>query len=171
MRVPNDPVSSPGGAFAELLRLQGEFQARLGEETLRYLRRLQGAFAPATPGTVVVADPGFELVGKGVPGQVTEMTLEVENRQRVHCVVTPTMTSLVAPSGTAWFPSADFSPISALLGPGDIGGLKVQLAVPEELPSGVYRGALILQGFRKAGVPVTITVGAARTSTRARKRR
>ena len=41
MRVSNGTEPGDGG-FAGLLQLQAEFQARLSEETLRYVRRLQG---------------------------------------------------------------------------------------------------------------------------------
>ena len=40
---------SPPNPLSDWLRLQSDFQARLADETLRYLRRLQGAVAPATP--------------------------------------------------------------------------------------------------------------------------
>ena len=67
MRVSNDPErgGGPSGAFAEMFRLQAEFQSRLAEETLRYLRRLQGAVVPSAPGTVVVpaADSALEASG------------------------------------------------------------------------------------------------------------
>ena len=49
MRVANKPEEDQPGAFAEFLRLQAEFQARVAEESIRYLRRLQGAFSPAAP--------------------------------------------------------------------------------------------------------------------------
>src|SRR5207249_2221209 len=111
-----------------------------------------------TPGTVVTADPSLELRATSSPGHTALVELEVENRQRVHCVVAPAVTPLVAGSGTAWFPSAEFSPISALLGPGEVSSLQVRLSVPDGLPAGAYRGAIMLAGFRKAGVPVTITV-------------
>ena len=54
MQSPTTPAGGPAARFGELMRLQTEFQARLAEETLRYLRRLQGAAAPAAPGTVVM---------------------------------------------------------------------------------------------------------------------
>lgn len=72
-----------GGAFAELIRLQTEFQARLAEETLRYLRRLQGAVGPSVPGTVVLADATLQLNATGSPGQSVELRLEVERTASV----------------------------------------------------------------------------------------
>src|SRR3982074_1688356 len=80
MRISNEPGEASGGPWADLLRLQSEFQARLGSEPPRTLRRLQGALGPAAPGTVVVPDPEQELTATGLPGAVLELTLEVENR-------------------------------------------------------------------------------------------
>jgi len=169
VRVPNEPESRPSGAFAELFRLQTEFQARLAEETLRYFRRLQGAAAPAAPGTVLVPDAGTELQASGAPGGVVALRLEAENRQRVHCTVAPVMTPLVDASGATWFAAADPSPTSALLAPGEVRTLVVDLPVPRELPPGEYRGALLLQGFRDGAVPVTVSVRS--DSTRAKSAR
>ena len=156
MRIGNDPGEGASSAFADLLRLQTDFQARLAEETLRYLRRLQGAAAPAVPGTVLVPDGEVELRGAGVPGAAVVLRVEVENRQRVHCVVTPMLAPLVAASGVTWFPAAAPDPASTLLAPGESRELTIELPLPTELPSGVYRGALILQGFRNGGIPVAI---------------
>jgi len=60
-RVSNDSEGS-SGPFSELLRLQSDFQARLTEETLRYLRRLQGTLGPTAPGTVVKPASAFDSV-------------------------------------------------------------------------------------------------------------
>jgi hypothetical protein len=160
MRVESDPPDEQRGPLSELLRLQSEFQARLADETLRYLRRLQGAFAPAAPGTVVRPDGDGELRAAGRPGQRVTLRLEAENRQRVHCLVTPMLTPLVARTGTTWFPAADPSPAATLLAPGEVGTVTVELVLPAELPADVYKGALVLQGFREGGVPVTIDAGA-----------
>ena len=156
MRVESDPPDEQRGPLSELLRLQSEFQARLADETLRYLRRLQGAFAPAAPGTVVRSDGDGELRATGRPGQRVHLRLEAENRQRVHCLVTPMLTPLVARTGTTWFPAAEPSPPATLLAPGEVGTVTVELVLPAELPADVYKGALVLQGFREGGVPVTI---------------
>jgi hypothetical protein len=175
MRVASDPPDEQRGPFGELLRLQSEFQARLADETLRYLRRLQGAFAPAAPGTVVVPDGDAALTVSGAPGARVTLRLEAENRQRVHCVVTPMLTPLVERGGTTWFPAGDTAPASSLLAPGEVGVVTVELALPADLPPGVYRGALVLQGFRDGGVPVAVEVRAPtrrrRTPPRARPRR
>ncbi|HEX2045022.1 MAG TPA: hypothetical protein VHF23_05275 [Gaiellaceae bacterium] len=169
VRVPNEPESGPSGAFAELFRLQTEFQARLAEETLRYFRRLQGAAAPAAPGTVLVPDAETELRASAPPGGVVELRLEAENRQRVHCTVAPALTPLVDASGATWFAAADASPASALLAPGEVRTLVVDLPVPRELPLGEYRGALLLQGFRDGAVPVTVSVRSASARARSSK--
>ncbi len=171
MRVPNDPGQGSGQPWADLLRLQSEFQARLADETLRYLRRLQGALGPATPGTVVVPDPSLELKGAGLPGAALELTLEVENRQRVHCVVTPMLSPLVGEGGTTWFPEADVTPPSLLVAPGEAGSLLFRVKIPAELPLGTYRGTLLLHGFREGGLPVVLTAGEQPAATKPRRRR
>lgn len=160
VRVSNEESSGLGGAFADLLRLQTEFQARLAEETLRYLRRLQGAGAPAAPGTVLSPAAGVVLEASGAAGSTVVLRLEIENRQRVHCVVTPLLAPLVDAAGTTWFPAAEPSPGSTLLAPGQARALEVAVTVPPELQPGTYRGALLLQGFRDGGVPVAIEVAA-----------
>jgi hypothetical protein len=158
MRVPSDPPDEQRGPLSELIRLQSEFQARLADETLRYLRRLQGAFAPAAPGTVVMPDGDGMLRAAGRPGERVALRLEAENRQRVHTLVTPLLTPLVARTGTTWFPAAEPTPASTLLAPAEVGIVTLELSVPAELPPDLYRGALLLQGFRESGVPVAIEV-------------
>jgi hypothetical protein len=167
--VGNDPGEGLGGAFADLLRLQTDFQARLADETLRYLRRLQGAAAPAVPGTVLLPDGEVELRGAGVPGTAVQLRVEVENRQRVHCVVTPMLTPLVAASGVTWFPAAAPEPPSMLLAPSESRELAIELPLPDELPTSLYRGALILQGFRDGGIPVAIEAEAPRAAPAKRR--
>jgi hypothetical protein len=158
MRVPNDPGDGDRGAFGELLRLQTEFQARLAEETIRYLRRLQGAGMPAAPGTVVHPNEAGELHASGHPGDVVTLDLEVENRQRVHSMVTPLIEPLVDASGVTWFPELEPPPGSHLVPPGEVRQLVMPVRVPAELPPGTYRGALVLQGFRDGAVPVAVEV-------------
>ena len=145
-----------GGAFSELLRLQTEFQARLAEETLNYLRRVQGAAAPAAPGTVLVPRDDATLTGAGSPGSTVVLRLEIENRQRVHCVVTPMIAPLVNSDGVTWFPSTEARPPSTLLAPGQVRTLEVAVPLPAELPPATYRGALLLQGFADGGIAVAI---------------
>ena len=159
MRVTNDPGGPQGaaGAFSELFRLQSDFQARLAEETLRYLRRLQGAVVPAAPGTVVLPTEGMSLQGLAEPGGTAELMLEIENLQRVHCMVTPQLTPLVSAAGVTWFPAADTT-TSRLLAPGAAERVPLRFAVPAELPPGEYRGALLLQGFRKNSIGVVVVI-------------
>ncbi|MEO8451711.1 MAG: hypothetical protein ABI647_18105 [Gemmatimonadota bacterium] len=159
MRVSNEP-GGPTGAFAEMFRLQADFQARLAEETLRYLRRLQGSVMPAAPGTVVMPGQELELRAAAEPGAKAELGVEVENLQRVHCMVTPQLTPLVSAAGVTWFPATDPATASRLIAPNVIERLTVSVAIPQELPIGEYRGALLLQGFRKNSLPVVVSVGA-----------
>jgi len=161
VRVPNDPGASSGNPLSELVRLQTEFQARLAEETISYLRRLQGAAAPASPGTVVMPDGEGTLQATSQPGGTAALELEVENRQRVHCMVTPALGQLVAPSGVTWMPAVEATPPSSLVAPEQVVKLALAVAVPAELPPDTYRGMLVLQGFRQNGIPVAVTVESA----------
>jgi hypothetical protein len=156
MRVAND---EPGdGPFAELVRMQAEFQTRLLEETTRYLRQLQGVFEPRAPGTVLRADSEALVSAPAPVGETVEMCVEVENRQRAHTMVTPSVTPLVEPNGTTFFPAAEFSPPSRLLAPNEVTLLTFRLPLPAELTPGTYRGMLVLQGFREGGVPLVVQV-------------
>ena len=161
MRLGNDPNQETSGAFADLLRLQADFHTRLTTETLRYLRLLQGAFAPATPGTVMLPDADGGLEASGVPGTTVQLRLEVENRQRVHCVVTPVLAPLVGTSGATWFPAAEAAPPSALLPPDGVATIVISLPLPRDVPADTYRGMLVLQGFRNGGTSVVVTVAEA----------
>jgi hypothetical protein len=142
-----------------MFRLQADFQARLAEETLRYLRRLQGSVMPAAPGTVVMPSHELELRAAAEPGAKAELAVEVENLQRVHCMVTPQLTPLVSTAGVTWFPATDPVTVSRLIAPNAIERLAITLAIPQDLPIGEYRGALLLQGFRKNSLPVVVSVG------------
>lgn len=159
MRVSNEPGGGATGALSELFRLQADFQARLAEETLRYMRRLQGAVVPAAPGTVMMPAEGLELWAAGKPGGRAELSLEVENLQRVHCMVTPQLTPMVSAAGVTWFPEAEMTTASRLLAPAAVERIAIPVLIPAELPEGEYRGALLLQGFRQSTIPVTIAVG------------
>jgi hypothetical protein len=159
VRVPNDPGEQKG-PFAEFLRLQTEFYTRLADETTRYFRRLQAAGAPAAPGTVLLADGPVDLQASGPPGSSVELRLELENRQRVHCMVMPLLSPLVEASGTTWFPAAEPLLSSLLLAPEEVAPLVLRVALPAHLPGGLYRGALLLQGFRQGSIPVAVTVTA-----------
>lgn len=156
MRVSNGEES--GGAFSELLRMQAEFQARLTDETLRYLRRLQGVLEPHSPGTVVQPDGDSTLTASVRPGETLTLTVDVENRQRVHTVVTPLLTPLVADSGTTWFPVASAKPPYGFVAPDETLPLTVSVNAPADVPPGRYRGLLVLRGFGNGGLPVVIDV-------------
>src|SRR5687768_14226782 len=117
MRVRNDPKDTGNGSYDELIRLQSEFYTRLTEETLKYLRRLQATAAPAAPGTVVMPEGKVALEGSGAAGHLVPLRIEIENRQRMHCMVTPMLTPLVHASGATWFPAASFDKPSVLLAP------------------------------------------------------
>ena len=158
MPATNDPNQGGSGALAELFRLQTEFAARLADETLRYLRRLQGAIAPAAPGTIVLQEPDVLIAAAGMPGGSVDVVIEVENLQRVHCLVRPQLTPLVASSGATWFPEAD--PVSRLVAPGETAEIRVHVLLPSAIPAGDYRGAVLLEGFRERGIPVVVSVEA-----------
>jgi len=157
VRVPNDPDQLKG-PFSEFLQLQTEFYTRLAQETARYLRRLQAAGAPAVPGTVLLPDGPVDLRASGAPGTSVELRLEVENRQRVHCMVMPLLSPFVEASGPTWFPAAEPLLPPMLLAPEEVAPLVIRITLPANLPAGIYRGALLLQGFREGAIPVAVTV-------------
>jgi hypothetical protein len=163
MRVRNDADDPATGAFAEVIRLQSEFYTRLTEETLKYLRRLQVTAAPASPGTVVMPSKGASLESAGAPGEAITLQVEIENRQRVYCVVTPMLSPLAHASGTTWFPSADFDRPSLLIAPEQVETIAVKIPVPAEIPEGTFRGTLLLQGFRENAIPVALHISAAKS--------
>jgi len=156
VRLTNETESDVSAAFAELLRLQTEFQTRLTEETLNHLRRLQGATMPVAPATVLMPGGDAELRAAGSPGTTAELRLELDNRQRVHCVVTPMLSPLVEASGVTWFPST--VPSVLLLAPDEVAQANIPLKLPEEIPVGLYRGALLLHGFHAGAIAVVIEV-------------
>ena len=159
MRVSNEPDEDKGGAWSELIRLQSDFYSRLTEETLRYLRRLQGASMPVSPGTVVLPDPNTSLAGAGKPGDTIRLTIEVENRQRVHCMVTPMLSPLVHTAGATWFPGVRFERPSVLIPPDQVETIAIEIAVPAEIPKGMFRGMLLLQGLRDNTIPIALEIG------------
>jgi len=158
LRIANQPDTGTGSQFSELLKLQSEFQNRIAEESLRYLRRLQGASAPASPGTVVVPEKERELYSAGAPGEAIETVLEIENRQRVHCMVTPSLSPQVGNSGVTWFPDAEISPAAVLLAPDEVVALRISVTVPSNIPAGTYRGALLLQGLGNGAIGFAVDV-------------
>lgn len=169
VRISTDPGGRSAEASAQVLRLQNDFYARLAEETLNYLRGLQGVLVPAAPGTVLLPEPGAALGAAGRPGDAVGLTLEITNDQPVHCVVTPALSSLVSPSGVTWFPSARVHPAYLLVPPGRTETSHIELTLPAELPVGVYRGVLLLHGAPQ-GVAVTITVEAPKARKPAARR-
>jgi hypothetical protein len=168
VRIPNEPVDDPGGPLSELLRLQSQFQSRLAEETLSYLRSLQGAAAPAVPGTVLVPDSESLLEARGQPGGSVELALELENRQRVHCMVRPLLGELVSATGVTWQPDAEARPPSRLVAPGEVIELVLVVSLPAGLPPTTYRGSLLLLGFRKGALPVAISVATPRAARKSK---
>ncbi len=160
MRIKNEDGASIENALSDLLRLQGEFHSKLAEETLRYFRRIQGSSVPAAPGTVMVPDGSVELAAASSAGESVTLQVEIENLQRVHCIVTPALSPLVGQSGATWLPECDYT-LPALIPPGEIVSLQLQVRIPTHLPAGIYRGALFLQGFQNGAIPVAITTGTA----------
>lgn len=158
MHTPIDSDEKAGGTFSQLLRLQTDFYTRITEETLRYLRSLQGAAAPAVPGTVLMPGAEVELSASGSPGTSIELKLEVKNRQRVHCFVTPMLSPMVDTSGVTWFPAAEASPPSLLLAPTEVTPLLIKIPLPANIPPGAYHGALLLQGIFEGAVAVSVTI-------------
>jgi hypothetical protein len=158
VRIPNEPEDDAGRAFGELLRIQTEFHTRLAEEALKYLHRLQGTAMPAAPGTVMMPGEASELRASGRAGARVELRLEVENRQRVHCSLTPMLTPLVGASGVTWFPAVESSPAITLIAPDEVAALVIGLPLPANLPVGAYKGALMLQGFREGAIAINIEV-------------
>ena len=150
VRIINSPRDEPGHSpGAEVFALQQDFQARLADETLRYLRSLRGLLGPASPGTFVRPQPGLALQGEGGTGDVTEIGFEVENQQQVHVIATPMLTPLVRADGTTWFPEAVAVPASTLIAPGAVGQLRILVNVPAQADPGRYDGALVLLGIKE----------------------
>lgn len=159
----SDPTAAGAttGPVHDLLRLQTDFQQRLASETLRYLRQLQGLVGPTVPGTLVLPDPGLELQAEVRPGAKLAIEVVLENRQRVHTLVSSSLSPLVSDRGVTWFVEAEVEPASVLLASGDSRTLTLAIATPEDVPVGIYRGALLLHGFERGALPVRITVAAA----------
>jgi hypothetical protein len=169
IRISGEPPESPGGPMAELFRLQTDFQARLADETLRYLRSLQTVLGPAAPGTIVVPEADALLQAEGGPGETVSIHVDVQNLQQVHCVVTPMVSPLVNATGVTWFAEAEVRPAYLLVPPGRTAAAELRLAVPAALPAGDYRGALLLHGGRE-GIPVLVRVRAATAPDRPKRK-
>jgi hypothetical protein len=159
MRISNElNAPPPGGPLAEFLRLQTDFHARLADETLRYLRHLQGVVAPSSPGTFAIPSDDLHLAAAASPGTAARLTIEVENLQRAHCLIAPHLSPLISASGTTWFPEVTQGSASRLIAPGAVMPVEMEISIPASLPADIYRGALMLQGFRDGALPVTIDV-------------
>jgi hypothetical protein len=160
VRIVSEPGGDPGGILgADVLALQREFQARLADETLRYLRSLHGVVGPSSPGTVLRADRNAVVVVRGRCGEVSVVAVEVENAQQVHTLVTPMLTPLVDAGGTTWLPEAVAVPATVLVAPGDVEGVELHVQVPDDLPDGIYAGAVLFVGVRNGLLAVQVTVG------------
>ncbi|NUU17906.1 hypothetical protein HP550_11665 [Cellulomonas humilata] len=153
-----EPPHGAGDTLSEILRLQTEFQGRMVDETLRYLRRVQGMFEPHSPGTVLRPDAPDALAVTVPVGGRTSVQLDVENRQRVHTALAAVLTPLVGDDGTTWFVDADARPAFRLLAPAEQARVTVRLRVPADVPPGLYRGLVTLRGLHPAGVPLEVTV-------------
>ncbi|MFA3919969.1 hypothetical protein [Ruegeria hyattellae] len=166
----HDHGSVPSSPFEELMKLQSAFQQSLSEATMQYLRQLQGIVGPVTPGTVVQQVEGSTIELKMRPGGQAKATVNVENRQRVHSMVTPMITPLVSETGATWFAQTAFSPPTALLATDEVLEFALVLDAPADMPVGVYRGAVMIYGCSDGVVPLEVTV-AKTTRTAAAKRK
>lgn len=144
--------------FEELLRLQSNFQQNLAQATTNYLRQLHGMIGPVVPGTMVDVVDGQGATATASPGRLARFGMEIENRQRVHTLVTPMLSPLVADSGTTWFPKVDISPTSQLLATDEKCTFDFTIQIPRGARVGVYRGACLLYGCAEGVVPVTVTI-------------
>ena len=161
--MPHDHGGSPPGPspFEELIRLQTAFQQNLSQATMNYLRQLQGLVGPVTPGTVVERLESRAITLSLAPGATETTEVRVENRQRVHAMVTPMLSPLVSDAGTTWFAEAGFTPPTALLATDETAAFALTIAAPAEMPLGVYRGAVLIYGCTDGVVPLEVTVAAA----------
>src|SRR5690349_16044078 len=113
---------------------------------------------PTAPGTVLMPGGLSDLRTSGSAGNSAELSFEIENRQRVYSMVTPMLSPLVETSGVTWFPAVEPSSATILLAPEEIASVVIGLLLPTDIPAGVYRGALLLEGFRAAAIAVTVEV-------------
>jgi hypothetical protein len=163
------PHDHGGGAqapspFEELIRLQTAFQQNLSQATMNYLRQLQGLVGPVTPGTVVERLEVKALSLSIAPGATTATEVRVENRQRVHSMVTPMLSPLVSDKGTTWFAEAGFTPPTVLLATDETAGFDLKISAPKDMPLGVYRGAVLIYGCADGVVPLEVKVAATKAS-------
>jgi hypothetical protein len=145
------------GGWEDLFQLQAQYSAKLTEEALKYLRSMQSALSPRPPGSVVRAD-GRRLTGRGAPGGRIRLDVTIENRQRVHTPVSPSVSPFVGDDGTTWYPVVAFEPIATIVAPDDTKQITATVDVPGDLEPGRFVGSIMLHGFVADGVPVEITV-------------
>lgn len=154
----HDHANAPSSPFEELVKLQSAFQQSLSQATMNYLRQLQGIVGPVTPGTVVQQVDGATIELTLKPGAQAKAKVHVENRQRVHSMVTPMITPLVSDTGATWFAQTGFTPPTALLATDETMDFALDLSAPKEMPVGVYRGAVMIYGCTDGVVPLEVTV-------------
>jgi len=160
MRITNEGPDDGPGQFGDLMRLQAEFQARLAEETFKYLRHLQGILEPQAPGTVVQPDrDGAALRAEARPGDTVALDLEIENRQRAYCLIRPALTPLAGVGAVTWYPDVEMIPPSAVVAPGERCQLAIRVTVPASIPESTYVGSLLLPGFREGALALTLDIG------------
>jgi hypothetical protein len=169
MAVIDSGAGQQTNPLEELLRLQGNFHHNLEQATISYLRQLQGMTGPVVPGTMVDVLDSEGVSAAVAPGGTAHFEISVENRQRVHTLVTPMLSLLVADSGTTWFPNVETFPTSKLLATDESCVFTFTIEAPRDAPSGVYRGACLLYGCIKGVVPVAVTVGRRASASKKRK--
>ncbi|MBX6320840.1 MAG: hypothetical protein IRY94_03345 [Rhodospirillaceae bacterium] len=155
MTATEQTAGPPRGPLYDLLRLQTDFQEKLTATTLAYLRELQGLIGPVVPGTVVDARAVETLAAAGESGGRAVVEVEIENRQRAYCLVTPMLSPLVSGRFT-WLPRAHAQPL--LIGPDATVRASLAVDIAKETPPGLYRGTVVLYGLRDGAVPLQVEV-------------
>ena len=144
--------------FEEMLKLQSKFQESLTQATMSYLRQLQGVVGPVVPGTLVDLTETEGVFVTVAPGKSISFDIEIENRQRVHSLITPMLSPLVNDTGVTWIPEVSTVPASKLLATNETGTFKFDLKAPTQTPVGVFRGACLIYGCTRGVVPLMVTV-------------
>jgi hypothetical protein len=157
IRLTGPEPENSAESLRRLLEMQSDFAARLSDETLRYLRNLQGVIGPTAPGTVVLAESGTVLDAEGRPDETVALELEVVNEQVVYGVVAPALSPLVSGQGGTWFPQAAVNPPYQLVEPQGTRRIAVTITVPHDIPPDTYRGMILFPG-NPNGVGVAIRV-------------
>ena len=134
-KVTND-VGDGGGALSELIRLQAEFQTKLAEETMRYLRRVQGRWPrprralSSWPAAISRSRPRASPVDArpSASGWRTVSGCTASSRHSSR----PSSRRRERPGSR----SPSRRPCRVLLAPGESETLEVVIVVPEALPEG-----------------------------------